>query len=106
MTSVHKEPHPLAQRYIKPSNVAIAKKFGIVRIEDWDDRVSGDTWVSLRERGNASAEQYVDSLNNTARDTSVLVPEILFEVVRCHTQSTGELVLLHHDWLKNGQVIA
>lgn len=106
MTSVHTTPHPLAQKYVKPNNPEIAKKFGIVRIEDWDDRIAGDTWPTLRERGSAPVESYVDTLNNTAHDTSVLAPAILFEVVRCHTQSTGELVLLHHDWLKDGQVIA
>lgn len=106
MTSVHTEPHPLAQRYVKPNNPEILKKFGIVRIEDWDDRVSGDTWPTLRERGSASVERYVDTLNHVAHDTSVLAPAILCEVVRCHTQSTGELVLLHDAWVRTGQVIA
>lgn len=105
MTSVHTEPHPMAQKYVKPNNPEIAKKFGIVRVEDWDDRVSGETWPTLRERGlNTSVETYLVQVN--ALDASVLAPAALYEVVRCHTQSTGEVVLLHHDWIKTGQIVA
>lgn len=105
MTSVHNEPHPLAQRYIKPNNPEIASKFGVVRIEDWDDRISGYPWPVLRDQGaNSSVESYVAQVNAT--DRSVLAPAALFDVVRCHTQSTGELVLLHDEWVKTGKVIA
>lgn len=102
MTSVHNEPHPLAHRYVQPSNEAIAKKFGIVRVEDWDDRVAGSLW---NERGNQGGhkdvERYVEdmiSFNAPLQERN--------EVVRCHTQSTGELVLLHDAWLKDSLIIA
>lgn len=103
MTAVHSHPHPLAQRYVKPSNVEIAKKFGIVRVEDWDDRVGGDTWMDRHARGgDKAADSYAVSSNPVPPSRSDKVDE----VVRCHTQSTGELVLLHNDWLKDGQIIA
>lgn len=103
MTSVHKEPHPLAQKYVKPNNPQIARKFGIVRIEDWDDRVAGDTWVDRHARGGSPESDQYDELSRQYGAESWQRVE---DVVRCHTQSTGELVLLHHDWLKDGQVIA
>lgn len=103
MTVVHNHPHPLSQRYVKPSNNEIAKKFGIVRVEDWDDRVSGITWLEQARRGGyPQAEQY----RTRARNATSRVSLDSLEVVRCHTQSTGELVYLHDDWLKDAQVIA
>jgi len=103
MTAVHNHPHPLAQKYVLPTNPQIAKKFGVVRVEDWDDRVAGATWIERQMRGSAKeADDYVSTshlpgLTTTPTDA---------EVVRCHTQSTGELVLLHHDWLEGAKVIA
>lgn len=103
MTSVHNEPHPLAQKYVIPSNKEIAKKFGTVRVEDWDDRVAGLPWTEQVERhGYPQAEQYHARAQYDGHKASLAS----LEVVRCHTQSTGELVLLHHDWVKDGQVIA
>lgn len=106
MTSIHNEPHPLAQKYVRPSNAEIAKKYGIVRIEDWDDRIAGDVWTTLRERGDSSVERYIALVNNIKSQGPVLTPDEVFNVVRCHTQSTGEMVRLHNDWLTNAQVIA
>lgn len=102
MTVVHNEPHPLAQKYVKPSNAEISRKFGIVRVEDWDDRVGGDPWLDRYLRGGfPEADQY-EQLHNQVSP----IPMAMLEVVRCHTQSTGELVLLHDDWLKDAQIIA
>lgn len=106
MASVHNEPHPLAHKYVVPSNKEIAKKFGVVRVEDWDDRIAGDTWMTLRERGEPSVERYVDLVNTIRSQSPVLAPAVLNEVVRCHTQSTGEMVRLHDAWLEGAQVIA
>lgn len=103
MTSVHNEPHPLAQKYVRPSNPQIARKFGIVRVEDWDDRVSGSTWV---ERNIQGGHPEVDSYLNTSHLPGLTATPVDAQVVRCHTQSTGETVLLHHDWLVGAQVIA
>lgn len=103
LAAVHNEPHPLALKYVKPNNQAIAKKFGVVRIEDWDDRVAGLPWTEQIERHNfPQAEQY----RSRAQYEAHKAPLGSLEVVRCHTQSTGELVLLHHDWVKDGEVIA
>jgi hypothetical protein len=103
MTSIHTHPHPLAQKYVRPNNTAIASKFGIVRIEDWDDRIGGDTWMDRHARGgDKAADSYAMSGNPVPPSSKSLISE----VVRCHTQSTGELVLLHNDWVKDGQVIA
>ena len=104
MTSVHTEPHRLAQKYVKPSSTEILKKYGIVRVEDWDDRVSGDVWTTLREQGNGDVERYVELVHQMG--TSVLAPLSIFQVVRCHLQSTGDVVLLHDEWLTEAQVIA
>lgn len=103
MTAVHNEPHPLAQKYVRPSNPQIAKKFGIVRIEDWDDRVSGRTWL---ERNLQGGHPEVDTYMVTANTPGVSPTPTDAQVVRCHTQSTGETVLLHDDWLVGAQVIA
>ena len=40
MTVVHNHPHPLAMQNVKPVNPQIFQKFGMVRVEDWDDRVA------------------------------------------------------------------
>lgn len=102
MTAIHNEPHPLAQKYVNPGNPQIAKKFGIVRVEDWDDRVAGETWVDRHARGGfPEADQY-DEVSRRIHPDSW---GDMYKVVRCHTQSTGELVLLHDDWVKSGQVI-
>lgn len=103
MTSVHTERHPLAERYVKPSNAAILKKFGIVRVEDWADRVDGETWPTLRTRGSAQIERYVELAH---AQNAPMGPGNLLEVVRCHLQSTGDLVLLHDEWIKNGVIVA
>lgn len=103
MPVVHNQPHPLSQRYVLSANSQIARKFGVVRVEDWDDRVAGATWAERnRQGGFPEVTKYVDltgspSLAHTPADTAV---------VRCHTQSTGETVLLHDDWLQGAQVIA
>lgn len=103
MTSVHNEPHPLAQKYVRPSNVEIAKKFGIVRIEDWNDRIEGDSWLHLRSRGLTHVDRYTTLAQSLHAPLTGLACD---EIVRCHMQSTGDLVLLHNDWLANAQVIA
>jgi hypothetical protein len=93
MTVVHNNPHPLAMKVLVPKNEEIAKKFGEVRIEDWDDRVAGSTWRERAQRGtevDAYTNETVDLVPGTASD---------FEVVRCHSTATGELILLHDDWL-------
>lgn len=103
MTAVHNTPHPLAQKYVKPSNVEITKKFGIVRIEDWNDRIEGDSWLTLRHRGLAHVDRYTTLAQSLQAPMTGLACDA---IVRCHTQSTGDLVLLHDDWLKDAQVIA
>lgn len=102
MTAVHNEPHPMAQQYVLPSNPEIAKKFGAVRIEDWDDRIAENTWLIMRVRGNQDASSYAELASSMQAPMTGLAA---CEVVRCHTQRTGELVLLHDDWLKGAQVI-
>lgn len=103
MTAVHNQPHPLAQKYVKPSNPQIAKKFGIVRVEDWDDRVSNRTWI---ERNMQGGFPEVDAYTATTHLPGLTATPVDAQVVRCHTQSTGETVLLHSDWLEGAQVIA
>ena len=95
MSVVHNHPHPLAMTVVTPTNREIFKKFGKVRIEDWDDRVAGETWQQRFVRGNAR------SVNSYIIDkTDLGTPQnTVNEVVRCHTLTTGELVLLHDDWL-------
>lgn len=103
MTVVHNHPHPLSQRYVKPSNPQILAKFGIVRIEDWDDRVAGFTWIERHQQGAfKEVEAY---LYGTAPDRVLTGTAGSTDVVRCHTQSTGDLVLLHDDWLKDAEIV-
>lgn len=100
MTVVHNHPHPLAHQVVDPTNPAILAKFGRVRVEDWDDRVAGLTWAEQLHQGNYqqaniySEDQYLQQLSG---GLSAASPR--FDVVRCHTLTTGELVLLHNDWL-------
>lgn len=98
VTVIHPHPHPLAMKVVTPKNVEIFKKFGNVRVEDWDDRVSGLTWHEKVSRGNFPEANYY---KQSAEFGSTAVPasSAAMAVVRCHTTSTGELVLLHNDWL-------
>jgi hypothetical protein len=98
MTVVHNTPHRFHMQVVTPSNPQILKKFGKVRVEDWDDRVAGGvTWDQRQARGGYhETEVYV--AQKAATNPTVPVAEAL-NVVRCHTLDTGELVLLHDDWL-------
>lgn len=96
MTVVHNHPHPKAMTVVKPSNEEIFKKFGMVRIEDWDDRIHGTTWQERLSRGSHSeASAYLSDKTNTGTPR-----DMVNEVVACHTITTGERVLLHNDWLQ------
>jgi hypothetical protein len=101
MVSIHPEPHPLAGRYLKLEKNApeIYKKFGdMIRVEDWYDRVAGEMWPASRARGVVVAEDY-------ARHAAELnVQRGSQDVVLCHDLK-GERILLHHDWVKGGEVI-
>lgn len=89
MTVVHNHPHPKAHQVVKPSNPEILKKFGMVRIEDWSDRILQLTWRELVGRNYAPAMEQ-NLLTAVADD----------QIVACHTLTTGERVLLHDDWLQ------
>lgn len=94
---VHPHPHPKQFEVLLPSNPEIAKKFGQVRVEDWDDRVRGETWTTaLQHSAPDEVAKYVK--NATGKGPSVH-GEHTNEVVRCHSTATGELILLHDDWL-------
>lgn len=100
MTVVHNHQHPLAHQVVEPVNTSILAKFGKVRIEDWDDRVAGLTWAEQLHQGTyPQAFSYTDEsyLQQVSGGLSDAAPR--FDVVRCHTLTTGELVLLHNDWL-------
>lgn len=77
MIVVHPNPHPLATQIVNPSSESVYGKFGIVRVEDWEDRVSGTP--------------YSDNVN---------------VFVRCHSILTGEMILLHDDWLPKPSDVA
>jgi hypothetical protein len=96
MTVVHAHPHPLAQKIITPANEAIASKFGKVRVEDWDDRVAGRTWLEQNLSGGTPA---TSTYAVTKHDVPVSDALSVLAVVRCHSTHTGEVVLLHDDWL-------
>lgn len=95
MAVVHNQPHPKAHQVVKPSNAEIFKTFGMVRIEDWSDRIMQGTWMELQNR-SAVAQKYVGTKNLPGTGS---VPADN-QVVACHTLSTGERVLLHDDWLQ------
>jgi hypothetical protein len=95
MTVVHNSPHPLAMEVVIPANTEIAKKFGEVRIEDWEDRVAGLTWTEQYVRSVPSTRAYEESVWDAKTGTV----SSLHAVVRCHSTATGELILLHDDWL-------
>lgn len=100
---VHPHPHPKAMQVLTPSNPEIAKKFGQVRVEDWDDRVAQMTWTEKLVHGQESfpeAHTYKKSLEGVPESTAAIVAnDATMEVVRCHSTCTGELILLHNDWL-------
>lgn len=98
MTTVHPHPHPRAHEVLIPSNEEIAKKFGQVRVEDWDDRVAGETWSERHQRGaGPEVGSYLHSTVLPGCEGSRWPQQ--HEVVRCHSTTTGELILLHDDWL-------
>lgn len=109
MSVVHNHPHPLALQVVTPVNSRIFQKYGRVRVEDWDDRVSGLTWDEQISRGSfPSANSYWD----LTQDPAVSIDQPLGQqlpsqpyaqqVVRCHTLDTGAVILLHTDWLPDG----
>jgi hypothetical protein len=96
MSVSHNHPHPKFGQVVTPSNVEIAKKYGRVHIIDWDDRVSGLTISEQNGRGGyPQAEKY--TAYATMEKVSPLSSSL--DIVRCYTVGTGELVLLHNDWL-------
>jgi hypothetical protein len=103
VTVAHNDRHPLAGKWVIPSNGAIYSKFGVVLVEDWSDRLAQATWPELLERGDQHA---VDYKNLAVSQGASTTDANKLQVVRCHTQTTGELALLHDDWLKNAQVVA
>jgi hypothetical protein len=94
MSVVHNHPHPMAQQVIQPQNAEIYRKFGAVRVEDWADRVLGDTPGNLRQRSEP-----VDRYEATSRLPGCTGMPDDDEIVACHTVLTGERVLLHDLWL-------
>lgn len=94
MSVVHPHPHPKAGQTVTPSNPAVAAKFGKVLIVDWDDRVAQYTWEQQASRPNfPQAQAYKSNATAYAAPAGD-------EVVRCYTQSHGEIVLLHDTWLQ------
>ena len=100
MTVVHPHPHPLAQQVVEPINPQILAKFGKVRVEDWDDRISGSTVAEHVSRGSKIwYGAYQD-----ARDAVGVSPASpITAVVRSHSVRTGSVVLLHDDWLRTAE---
>lgn len=97
MTVVHNDRHPRAEEVLVPSNEEIAKKFGEVRVEDWEDRVRGETWTeSYSRRSSAEIAQYVSDAIGKGPGVH---GDGTHEVVRCHSTRTGDLILLHNEWL-------
>lgn len=102
MTVAHNHPHPLAQKVVEPSNAEILKKFGTVRVEDWNDRVTGLLWTEIAQRGNYSeVSEYPISALAAQKGRGPV--SATHDVVRCHSVTTGEVVLLHNDWLPSDQ---
>lgn len=94
---VHPEPHPRAHEVLIPSNPEIAKKFGQVRVEDWDDRVRGESWTeTFNRRSTQEVTRYIQSAVGKGPE---IHGEGTNEVVRCHSTTSGELILLHDTWL-------
>jgi hypothetical protein len=104
MVAHHPHPHPRAQEVLIPSNSKVAEKFGQVRVEDWDDRVAGDAWAErLAHRGADAFPETMGYMRtrdqvHAATGASPAAAEHT-EIVRCHSTRTGELILLHDDWL-------
>lgn len=101
MTVIHPHPHPLAMTVVVPANEEIRKKFGVVRVEDWDDRVAGLTWHERHSVQGTFPEAAAYAEHKERISTPL---QSRNEVVRCHTITTGELVLLHDDWLPSCDV--
>lgn len=96
MTVVHNHPHPLTMQVVTPSNPSILRLFGRVRVEDWDDRVSG---MTVREHASRGTSQEVHVYEDNGGTVPGPDADNQSPVVRCHTLATGEMVLLHADWL-------
>lgn len=96
MTVVHPHPHPRTMCTVQITNPEVAKKFGQkVYVVDWDDRVSGETWAErMTHGGSPEAAAYVSLSTAVTPDAN---PDN--DVVRCHDLTTGELILLHDDWI-------
>jgi hypothetical protein len=98
MTVIHPHPHPLAMRVVTPTNPEILRVYGKVRVEDWDDRISGYVLSEhLRRGGNEAIQQYVKRVED--KKTQATLPGPHSSIVRCHTMRTGDMILLHDDWL-------
>jgi hypothetical protein len=98
MTVIHPHPHPLAMRVVTPTNPEILRVYGKVRVEDWDDRVSGYVLSEhLRRGGNKAVNQYVKRIEGG--ETNVPLSSHHSSIVRCHTMRSGDMILLHDDWL-------
>jgi hypothetical protein len=104
MSVVHPQPHPRQFEVFVPANPEIARKYGQVRVEDWDDRVAGEAWIErLSHRGSEAfpeAMGYMRTRDEVHAATGFSPASANHtEIVRCHATATGELVLLHDDWL-------
>lgn len=101
MTVVHPHPHPSAMKTVQITNPQVAKKFGDrVYLVDWDDRVAGSTWAErVANGGSPEAATYQESQYNALVTGDLGEASGRLEVVRCHDLTTGELILLHDDWI-------
>lgn len=98
MTVIHPHPHRLAMKVVLPSNYEIARTYGKVRVEDWDDRVSGQILTEhLRRGGQEAHEFYKRRLDDPETPVEPAAPALA--IVRCHTLTDGQMILLHDDWL-------
>lgn len=104
MPAHHLQPHPRQFEVFFPANPEIAKKYGQIRVEDWDDRVAGETWADrLAHRGADAFPEAMgymrtrDQVHAATGHSPAATTHT--EIVRCHSTTTGELVLLHDDWL-------
>lgn len=97
MTVVHPHPHPRTMCTVQITNPEVAKKFGQkVYVVDWDDRITGETWNVLASRGVKPEDGYAVI---AAQYQAPISPGQTLDVVRCHDLTTGELILLHDDWI-------
>jgi hypothetical protein len=98
MTTIHQHPHPLAGQKLASSNPEMAQRYGKLHVIDWDDRVAGTTWQERRSRAGVFPEVVTYAMNRQELLTaSVLENENA--VVRTHSCSSGDLILMHTDWL-------